>query len=78
MITSLVVSRILVALYTKQVNFHREYLGIRMRSVLSGMILKKALNKPILREVQYSTSAIVNLVSSDCSKFGNIGNRLVP
>ena len=59
-----------------QITFQMGLLGIQIRNVLSAMIIKKVLKKPLSREKEFHSGNIITLCSTDTEKFAGICDQM--
>ena len=68
--------RIISSIITSQVGFQMGLIGIKLRNVVSAMIIKKALKKPLSREKEFHSGVIINLCSSDAEQLASSSSSL--
>lgn len=73
LMVTLVVSKILQAIFNTALDFELGMLGIKLKNLLCSMILSKALKKSIAREKEFSVGKMLNLASGDTGKFSGLG-----
>ena len=63
------ISTFLLSLYDNTLIFYQLLLGKKIRNILCGMVIRKALKKSINQEDRFSLGKMVNLASTDSLKF---------
>ena len=75
LLSALITSRILLSIFSRQMTFQLNLLGVVVRNVLRSEILRKAMKKSIQREQEFTMGELVNLNNTDTLKFSLLGQN---